>query len=260
MAMAVPGIGGLELGAPGLGGASPANPVSFFTTGYPMGKLTLQLLTIFPPTGLLGINLSAAGMPLAALAKGAVFGVGAILAVLVNAFYAPFAAKAFTYLMFLLPPWYLFDIIQICLDDSFNYNGFQPPLPIKEVQNMMGGGKGGTWYLTPSSISLILGATGAAGLGIAAQLVPGGLGPITQYAAIGGGSLLGIGGIAGALMSKPAASAPGPPIQGGGGRLPPLSSFAKDLTKTVETNSDSIAFLGILGIVVFGGLSLSLTR
>jgi len=64
-----------------------------FSGGMPMGKFTLQLLTLFPPTGLTGLNLAAAGLPIASTAKAAVFGCGALLGVYAKAFYAEFFTK-----------------------------------------------------------------------------------------------------------------------------------------------------------------------
>ena len=54
-------------------GGSPTSAVPgsslFSATGIPLGKLPLQLLTLFPPTGYLGLNLSAVGMPITAAIK-----------------------------------------------------------------------------------------------------------------------------------------------------------------------------------------------
>ena len=253
-----------------------------FSGGMPMGKLSLQFLTVFPPTGLTGLNLAAAGMAIPAMAKAAVFGFGAVLALITKAYYAEFAAQMVTFLMILLPPWYIFDCIQILLDPQFNEKGFQPPIPLEEIQ--MGGGKEGKWNLTPSTGSLILAALGATGLGIVAKFFPGitaeGSGKTTQTAMIGSTAVLGLVGLAGTMMSsnpitvakkendQEGGATTEHTLQSGGGGtpLPPLSSFANQMrgggAKHIGTQDPTkgTTFLGILGMVIVGGLTLSYLR
>ena len=137
-------------------------------------------------------------------------------------------------------------------------------------------------------------ALGATGLGIVAKFFPGavpaeGAGKTAQSVAIGATSLLAFGGIASSLMSSNPIGTPkskkdddddeqegggmaGLAFQNGGGKgtsLPPLSSFANQVggrrTKsTGKSSTDDDAkgttFLGILGMVIVGGLTLSYLR
>jgi len=251
---------------PGLGtGGAPAAP-SLFSGGLPMGKLPLQILTAFPATGYVGLNLSAAGMPMAAIAKAAVYAAGIGLSLLVGSLYMTTATKVLFYIMTFAPPWYIFDCLQIIFDGAFDNNGFLLPLPVGILPS--GGGVGGNWLLTLPLISLILAAISAAGGAILLKYVPasmmGGAGKYAEYATLGGGALLGVVGIAGSFYMKsgPAApavpAAPAPAMQQGGG-LPPLSAFMKKKASPTPT-SESITFLGLLALIVVGGGTLGYLR
>jgi hypothetical protein len=265
----------------GLGtGGAPAAP-SLFSGGLPMGKLPLQILTAFPATGYLGLNLSAAGMPITAMAKAAVYAAGVGLSFLVGRLYMTTATKVLFYIMTFAPPWYIFDCLQIIFDGAFDNNGFLLPLPIGMLPS--GGGVGGFWTLTLPLMSLILAAISAAGGAILMKYLPpsmmGAGGKYAEYATLGGGALFGVIGIAGSFYMSSGSSVPGaipvaiPPApvplaaaapagqQGGG--LPPLSAFMKGLkkeTSSLKLNSESITFLGLLGLIIIGGGTLGYLR
>jgi hypothetical protein len=160
------------------------------------------------------------------------------------------------------------------MDPDFEENGFQPPLPIKDIPS--GGGKGGSWILTPSTLSLILAALTASGFGVVAKYFPGfgseGVGKYTQYAALGGSAALAIGGLAGSVFSKSTPQTESPQT-GGGIRASgivtrkTLADVARQMSgsgvskRSLPTDTtEGVTFLGILGMVVVGGITLSYLR
>lgn len=267
---------------PSMNPVTPAGAPSFFTNGMPMGKLSLQLLTLFPPTGMLGLNLAAAAMPLTAALKAASYGAGLIVALYLGIYVPGPITKVFTTLL-TLGPWFLYDCLQILLDADFDKRGFQPPLPIKEIPS--GGGKNGNWLLTFPLGSLILATLPAGAMGIVAILrsaVPGlipsslndklALGTGTSSAALVGmgllGSFMAMRASSGTVAPGPTAPAVAPSAQSGGSApgtttVPSLSSIARTIPTgggaPAHTSSrEAVWFMGILGIVVAGGLSLGL--
>lgn len=171
-----------------------------FNLSMPMTKLTLQLLTAFPATGIAGLNHIAVGQPLVALLKVLSYGVGVLYGVYLNIYYPGTFASWVTALM-ALGPWYIFDSLQVLFDSNFNDTGFENPISIEGLPK--GGGKKGVWTLTMPLVSLILAALAASGFAVA-QLIPGMSSPDAQkyagFAALGGGLLFGGVGLIGAMM------------------------------------------------------------
>ena len=228
--------------------------------GMPMGKLTLGVLTLFPPTGYAGLNLIGVGAHIAGMAKAASYALGLAVIAATRFLYPPFAAKMVEYVLMFAPPWYVLDILQITFDPEFNSRGFRAPFDVTEF-GLTGKGIEGKWLLTGSLLSLILAVLVATGFGVILTFFPGfatsDAGKYTQYGTLGATALLAVGGIGASFMSGSTAAVP-PPVQAGGG-LPPLSSFAKKMMKS-DTNHDSVTFLGILGMVVVGGITLAFLR
>jgi hypothetical protein len=276
--MSVPG---LPLGMPGLPGL-PNTQSLFSANGVQLGKLSLMLLTIFPPTGYLGLNYSAVGLPATAFIKTIVYSLGVAIGLFANRLYMNEVATILSYVLMFAPPWYIFDCIQIMLDSSFNENGFLLPLPISLIPS--GGGKKGLWTLTFPLLSLILATTSFSGLAVVMKYLPPDIlksfGPYTAYATAGGGAffvlLAGIGlvmqkpaGATSAQGASPAASAPANPLgaltgamTGGGNKnsLPPLSSFINTIRPQSGGSKEDVPFLGILALIILGGFSLNFLR
>ena len=276
-------------GAPGVAAApavAPRAPTrSFFTSGIPMGKLSLALLTLFPPTGFTGLNHAATGMPLTAVLKAATYGAGYALTLYLNLIYPGVLSSIFSALL-LAGPWFIFDALQILMDDDFDKKGFQLPLPIKEIPS--GGGKGGNWLLTFPLTSLILATVpAAAGVLIAyiQAVAPGTLSPdLMKQLGVGtaatSGALLGVGLLGSFMAMRATAGVVGPdgqpaaaaaPQTGGGATnsLPPLSTFAHKLVGGARAaaaarggtgDQEAFFFVGILGVIVLGGVALGLLK
>jgi hypothetical protein len=279
--------------------AVPTVPSLFNSAGIPLGKLSLQILTLFPPTGYLGLNLSAVGLPLTAVIKASTYGAGIAAGIYANNLYISQVAQIVSYILIFAPPWYIFDCIQILADSKFDVNGFLLPAPVPAIPS--GGGKGGNWTLTFPLLSLILAATSFSGLAFVMKYLPpdimNSFGKYIAYGATGGGVLFAAVGLIGLFMQKPGASAlsglpgvsalsglpgasalsglPGasalsglpvapvaPVAQAGGGRnsLPPLSSFIAELRPQEGGSKEAIPFIGILTLIILGGFSLSFLR
>lgn len=238
--------------------------------GYPMDKFTLIALTLFPPTGIAGLNLQALRNTAGALLKVGSYVTTSLWAVRLMSIYPSVLTSILCAALF-IGPWYLFDAMNILFNPDFPKEGFQPPIPVPGFPPPAP--TDGSWFLTPVLLSLILatlpaGALGASG--ILNQFAPGLVGGDIQkyigYAAAGTAGL----GMAFSLFSANKAPtvaptvAPTPtPLQGGGSReLPPLSSFAKSLMRSTgpQAFQESLAFLGVLGIVITGGIAISLVR
>jgi hypothetical protein len=251
---------------PGIGTSS-TSPSLFSTGGIPLGKLPLTLLTMFPPTGYLGLNLTAAGMPITSAIKAASYGTGIAAGMYADKLYVNDVAKFLSYVLIFAPPWYIFDCIQILTDSNFNDNGFQLPLPISAIPS--GGGKEGKWNLTFPLLNLILAATSFTGLAFVLKYLPADItnqfGKYIAYGTAGGGTLFAVVALGAMFMQKPASSSgtsdtTPPSVQTGGGSktLPPLSSFIKDLYKKDDDNlKEAIPFIGILALIIVGGFSLN---
>ena len=245
-----------------------------------MSKPALIGLTAFPPTGYVGINLLAVKQNLSGLLKGGSYALGVAAALYTHKYMSNIPAQVVMWILLCLPPWYVFDFIQV-IDTHFS--GFKNPM--KNFENVVP--TNGEWILTPSILGLILGTltTSMAALILNSPLTnmifPNG--SVSQYISVGaygGGSALILAGLAGALFSSPQAGgdgtatsgmaaapvappvaplvAPGAPIQAGGFRLPPLSSFLK--YKQTSDVYESATFLSILGTIFVGGIILSTLR
>jgi hypothetical protein len=236
-----------------------AAPQGLLSGGMPMGKLTLGVLTVFPPTGYAGLNLIGVGAHVAGMAKAASYALGLAVIAATRFLYPPFAAKMVEYILMFAPPWYVLDVLQLTLDPEFDSRGFRAPFDVTEF-GLTGKGVEGKWLLTGSLLSLILAVLVATGFGVIVKFFPdfasSAVGKSTQYGTLGATALLAVGGIGASFMGGSTA-APHVPQTGGG--LPPLSSFAKKMMKS-DTNHDSVTFLGILGMVVVGGLTLAFLR
>lgn len=246
----------------GLPSASLFNP-----NGIPIGKLGIQFLTLFPPSGFVGLNLSAAQLPITAAIKAATYGIGLAIAIFANKFYVDSVAKFLAYVLTFAPPWYIFDCIQVLADSTFTVgngtgeNGFKLPLPVIGVP-----AGGSEWLLTMPILSLILASSSLAGLSIIMQYVPesitGKYMPYIQGSMGGTAGLFVVAALASSFLLKgPQISAP-PLPQMGGGQLPPLSSFVKNMPLQTGggESKEAIPFLGILALIILGGSSLSFLR
>jgi hypothetical protein len=187
------------------------SPSLFNSAGIPLGKLPLQLLTLFPPTGYLGINLSAVGLPLTAVIKAATYGAGIAAGIYANRLYISKVAQILSYVLIFAPPWYIFDCIQILMDSKFDINGFLLPVPLPAIQS--GGGKEGKWTLTLPLLSVILAATSFSALAFIKEYLPADLtnsiGKYAGYGALGGGILFSAIALISLGMQKPGQGAPG---------------------------------------------------
>ena len=214
--MSIPAIPAI----PGL----PSVPSLFNAAGIPLGKTALILLTIFPPTGYLGLNYSAVGLPITAGIKALVYGLGIVIGIFANRLYINEVAKVLSYILIFAPPWYIFDCIRIISDSQFNQDGFIPPLPIPGIP--IGQGNNGNWNLTFPLLSLILATTSFSGLAFVSKYLPAtitdSIGKYSAYATAGGGALFILAAGIGLLMQRPAVGvvAPAGPALSGGLGLP----------------------------------------
>lgn len=236
-----------------------------------MEKFTLIALTLFPATGIPGLNLQALNNTVGALLKVGSYALSAVWAVRLMNIYPGTITRILAAALF-VGPWYLFDCMSILFNPDFPKEGFRPPVPIPGYP--AAAPTDGRWLLTPSLLSLILAALPAAALGstgILNSFAPGLVGgDVQKYIGAAAGSTAALGlafslfaankaPTVGAGMAVPAAV----PLQGGGGSgLPPLSAFAGDLmkSKSPQAYQESLAFMGVLGIVVAGGVALGLLR
>jgi hypothetical protein len=284
----LPAVPPLPGGLGALPGALGANPVQsklaalFTQGGIPMSKPALIGLTAFPSTGYLGINLFALEQKMSGSLKALTYILGILLSFYTQSYMSSIPAKIVKWILLFAPPWYVYDIIQV-IDSKFS--GFKNP--IKDFEP--GKPTTGTWILTISLISLILGTLSAS---VAAAILNSPLtqmifpqGITSQYVSIAtygtSSSLIGIG-LMGLLFSEdtpgnttissgaplvPPVPTPGQLAEGaigalrqagGGMSLPPLSSFLK--YKKSANIHESTTFLSLLGIIFIGGILLSTLR
>jgi hypothetical protein len=274
---AITGAAPVALGAtPGAQAQSPFQ--SFITGGIPVPKIVLTLLTIFPPTGITGLNLYAVNNVVGNIIKSLSYGVGILWGMYFNRMYPSTISTIISALMF-LGPWYIFDIITILDNKS---KGFESPIPISGYPDLSPYPDDGTgrWNMSPALISLILTAIPAGiagGTGIANFYSPNAVSGDTQkyigYATIATGGLLGAMSLYGATRTPasvpststlPTAAPSVNPLQLGGGRsrVPSLSQIARDLVRPIDAknSAESKSFLGILAIVFLGGIAIAVTR
>ncbi len=290
----VPGVPGVPA-LPGVPGGLGINPLqnkitSLFTRGgIQMSKAALLGLTAFPSTGYVGINLFAVNQTISGSLKAISYVLGLVLSFYTQKYMADIPAQVIKWILLFLPPWYVYDIIQV-IDTQFN--GFKNP--IEEVEPVKA--TTGTWILTLSLISLILGtlsasvATAILNSPLTQMIFPQGI--TSQYISMGsygGSSGLILMGLMGIFFSDDTGTATAPPATGGqplvppsvappvptpgelaegaigalrqaggGMSLPPLSSFLK--YKKSANIHESTTFLSLLGIIFVGGILLSTLR
>jgi len=277
MSVAAPAIAGVPVV-----GAEPTGILGFFQgllTGFPLsgmlGYITLLFLTVFPITGIAGLNLVAVGEPITAFLKLSSVGIS----ILVMTFLAPYLPLFIqgSWLLWLtgLGPWYIFDVLQMVDFGDFNKNGFVSLIPLAPS----GGGKGSAWRLTSTFVNIFLATLAGSGQLLPA-LFPGFSIGGTSASTIGNtlsivsGSALGI-----SAVGSLAAVALGPsvapasvvaalaPKLGGGGKVVTLTEMMDTLSKTDSpiqsgggiTPSDKI-FLSVLGFVALVGISMGFAR
>ena len=257
---------------------------------YPLGIAALTALTMFPATGWVGLNLLATsnnllGAGMAAL-KGASYVLGLFVASFVHQIYPSIFSHIF-WLLMKLGQWYIFDVVDI-LDPQFSKTGFRSPfhLPLPFGLNATNGGgfttcsdaekragKCADWTLNTPIICLISAALLANGI-TWAKYLPDGWQTGFQYATGGGASLFASGGAINAIYSAQSTASTIasqsvvpqmgilPLKGGGGGGLPPLSSFVDEIKESYSKESfdDSAPFLAILAYICAAGFGLALSR
>lgn len=274
---AVPGLAGA---VPGLAGAVPglagvASPQTYFQKflmgGIEAPKIALTALTLFPTTGIVGLNHQAVGNAMGMLFKIMSYGVGILWGLQFNKVYPGTLGTIISALMF-AGPWYIFDCLQI-LFGPYETEGFVPPVPLEgfPVQKPK---PDGSWLFTPTTLSILISTLPAGAYGMTSILkyyMPNvDIENVQKYS---GYATMGVTGLGAALsvfsMARAPALAPAgvtaglTPLRGGGkDTLPPLSHFIKRLkeSQAPKARNDSWAFLGILAIVVFGGFTLASAR
>jgi len=216
---------------------------------------TLQLLTVLPPTGALGLNYVALNNPIVGAIKAASsIGIAYFITFILQ-YHPPFIQESISFFSRVLSLWYLFDICEITrskeefvkgtntgfkdeLGKDIFKNGFRLPFNIDITElNTPCIDKDASWLLTPSLISLIIGTFASAGFVIMnyipASLIPPSVLQTSNYAT--GGTT-----IASLLFSfilnsntPPVVNSCNPPSEmlqqpviTTGGALPPLSSFS----------------------------------
>jgi hypothetical protein len=257
--------------------------VSTATAPKRMTYKTLQLLTVFPPTGALGLNYVALNNPIVGAIK-AVSSIGiAYFITFILKYHPPFIQETITWFSRVFSFWYIFDICEITRSKEdfvkgtntgfkdengkdIYKNGFRLPFNINITElNTPCVDKEASWLLTPSLISLIIGALSSAGF-LIMNYIPAGLIPVsvlqTLNYATGGTTITSI--LFSFILNSntpPVVNSCNPPSemvmqspsskQTGGG-LPPLSSFADKLLKS-KSSDESYAFFSVIGIVLLGG-------
>jgi len=253
-------------------------------TGFPLsgtlGYVTLLILTVFPITGIAGINLVAVGQPLNAFLKVSSVAISLLIMTFLTPYLPIFLQSSYLNWVAGIGPWYLFDILQMLHYNEFNAKGFEPILSIPLLPS--GGGKNSYWLLSATFLNILFVTILASG-----QVLPfifpafsiGGvsIGSIGNVVSIGGASLLGASFLGSVIASSFAPSIASPAalaslklagtglLQGGG--LPPLSSFADTLnaTQTGGGSSKDMSkpdkiFLSVIGLVTVIGITLGLAR
>ena len=262
------GVPSLIPGDVGIPSLTSSTPSLLNTNGITLGKIPLQLLTLFPPTGYVGLNLSAVNLPITTAIKAATYGLGIVIGIYANRLYINEVAKFVSFILTFFPPWYIFDCIQVLSGDNFDTRGFALPVSFPIIPD--GGWNGISWVLTLPLLSLILGTISVAGFAAVTAFVPPDIvnsyGKYIQYGTGASALLFGLIGIGSLFALKPPKSVAsvGPLLQQGGGHktLPPLSSFIGNYVPHPSTTKykEAIPFLGILALIILGGTSISFLR
>ena len=214
-------------GVPPVPGGLGANPVQnkvaslFAKGGLQMSKAALVGLTAFPSTGYIGVNLFAVNQTISGSLKALSYVLGLLLSFYTQRYMSNIPAQVIKWILLFLPPWYVYDILQVI--DTY-FNGFKNPIgevePVKATT--------GSWILTLSLISLILGtlsasvATALLNSPLTQMIFPQGI--TSQYVSIGsygGSSGLILMGLMGLFFSDDTGMATAPPATGAQPLVPP---------------------------------------
>lgn len=215
-------------GVPALPGGLGVNPVQnkiaslFAKGGVQMSKAALVGLTAFPSTGYVGVNLFAVNQTISGSLKALSYVLGLVLSFYTERYMSNIPAQVIKWILLFLPPWYVYDILQVI--DTY-FNGFKNPIgevePVKATT--------GSWILTLSLISLILGtlsasvATALLNSPLTQMIFPQGI--TSQYVTIGsygGSSGLILMGLMGLFFSDDTGTATAPPATGAQPLVPPV--------------------------------------
>jgi hypothetical protein len=138
------------------------------------GKYAIRLLSMFPPTGLLGLNHVALGNTELALLKSGSLVLTTFLIISIKQYYPVFFMPVFRFLLpFLsLGPWYMFDFLE-SFNPNFNSNkGFRLPITLEaELDKYYADKYKSTWTLTTPLIAGIF-ASCAGFIAVILQYVP----------------------------------------------------------------------------------------
>ena len=226
-------------GVPPLPGGLGANPLQnkisslFAKGGLQMSKAALVGLTAFPSTGYIGVNLFAVNQTISGSLKALSYVLGLLLSFYTQRYMSNIPAQVIKWILLFLPPWYVYDILQVI--DTY-FNGFKNPIgevePVKATT--------GSWILTLSLISLILGtlsasvATALLNSPLTQMIFPQGI--TSQYVSIGsygGSSGLILMGLMGIFFSDDTGTATAPPATGAQPLVPPVVAPAPSVAPAV---------------------------
>jgi hypothetical protein len=241
---------------PGIPGGSVLQRLA---TGIPMSFTTLKLLTVLPPTGMLGMNHAALGNQALALLKATSVAISIVLVTFLLPYYPYMLHQPIIWLS-RFGPWFLFDILEV-FNSSFSSHGFRIPLNITIEGLTPERGTDGKWILNTAMASAIMAALATSGVVIANYLPPS-LVPASAsstLSTVAGGSGLALGVLAIGLMLTSSSSGTAatqtltPVVPQHGGGLPPLSSFADKLINA-KSPDESLAFLSTIAVIIVGGI------
>jgi len=227
--------------------------------GIPMPFWTLKALTIFPVTGVLGLNHAAMNNQAVALLKAGSLLVSAITIAFLLPYY-PWFLRKYIVLFSRLGPWFMFDIFEV-LNANFMTHGFRLPLNITLEGLTHSKHTDGRWKLTTAMAASIMATFAASGVAVAsylpANIVPASISQNIALISGGSGVLLGGVALAALFMSKSPATGGFTPLPMTGGGLPPLSHFAD---KLLSSKDESYAFFAVLALIVLGGVVITASK
>lgn len=222
--------------------------------GITIPYIGLVILTLLPPTGMIGLNHSVLNNQALTFMKAGSTAVCLLVIKFMSPYYPYYLRESMEWLSY-FGPWYIFDIIQVINSVEFKKFGFKLPLNI-EMKELFTPHTGdyGEWTLNTTILSVIITACSSY-LFLLNKFLPPGIIPSDLQANINlgtGGAAVGFTSVAiiAMLFSKPPVTTP----QAGGGSLPPLSQFADKLLKS-KSPDESYAFFSVIALVVFGGLA-----
>ena len=224
--------------------------------GKQMPYITLAILTLLPPTGMIGLNHAAMNNQALAFMKASSAALSALGINFMSEYYPYHTRNAMLWLSY-FGPWYMFDIIEVIDRAKFTKFGFKLPLNI-EMKELFTPHTGdyGEWTLNTTMLSVILTACSSY-LFLLNKFLPPGIIPSDLQENINvatGGVTVGFTAIAIITMLFSKAPVKPPVPQAGGGSLPPLSHFADKLLKS-KSPDESYAFFSVIALIVFGGLA-----